>query len=150
MLTDKELEELVQDLHSPDISLRVAALKDLWRYPTRDVRVLPYLEALLNDNTLCVVMLPYQYGEICWLAANALAVERKALNIQEPIRLMGVVRPLDTQEFAAACVAAGVDTKGGLPGVLNTLAILRNMGKLPLYDLELKFNAFALAPTSSP
>lgn len=145
MLTDTELQELVEDLHSQDLSLRVAALKDLWQYPSGDARILPYLEALLEDKTLCIIMLPYQYGEIRWLAAHALAAERTALGIQEPVKLLGVIRPLDTQEFVAVSQAAGVEYSGGVEGVLATLAILRGRDQLPLDDLKLMPSNYQLA-----
>lgn len=137
MLTDTELQELVDDLHSQDLSLRVAALKDLWQYPSQDARVLPYLEALLEDKTFCIVILPYQYGEIRWLAAHALAAERSVLGIQEPVKLVDVIRPLDTQEFVAISQSGGVEYSGGVEGVLATLAILRSRNRLPLDDLNL-------------
>ena len=79
MLNNDELQELVEDLHSEDLSMRVATLETLQKYPSSDERVLQYIEALLDDKTLCVLMLPYRFGEIRWLAAQALAAERASL-----------------------------------------------------------------------
>jgi len=138
MLSDYELHETIEDLHSQEISMRVAALKNLRQDPSEDLRVLPYLEALLDDTTPCIVMLPYRFGEIRWLAAYALAAERAALGIKEPVRLQGVVRPLSTEEFVAIRNTVGIEVKGGVEGVLKGMHTLREMGQLPLYDLELE------------
>lgn len=138
MLSDDEFHEMIEDLHSQEISMRVAALKNLRRHPSEDLRVLPYLEALLDDTTPCIVMLPYRFGEIRWLAAYALAAERAALGIKEPVRLQGVVQPLSTDEYEAIHRAVGIEVKGGVEGVLKGMHTLREMGQLPLYDLELE------------
>jgi hypothetical protein len=137
MLNDDEFKELVEGLHSKDLSRRVATLKTLQKYPSQDERVLQHLEALLDDKTPCVVMVPYRFGEIRWLAAQALAAERASLGNKEPVRLENVLRPLDTEEFVALREKAGVKSRGGVDGVLEALATLREMGQLPLYDLEL-------------
>lgn len=137
MLSDNEFQELVEDLHSKNLSMRVAALKTLQEYPSEDERVLQHLEGLLNDKTPCIVMLPYRFGEVRWLAAHALVAELAPLGRNEPIRLQGVVRPFDTEEFVAITESAGVKGRSGVDGVLETLTTLREMGRLPLYDLEL-------------
>jgi hypothetical protein len=138
MLSDYELDEMIEDLGSPKTSMRVATLEDLRQDPSKDPRVLPYLERLLKDTTPGIVMLPYRFGEIRWLAAHALAAERAALGIKEPVRLQGVVRPLSTEEFVAIRNKVGIEVKGGIEGVLKSMHTLREIGKLPLYDLELE------------
>jgi hypothetical protein len=145
MLKDDEFKELVEDLHGKDLCRRVATLKILQKYPSEDERVLQHLEALLDDKTLCVLMLPYRFGEIRWLAAQALAAERASLENEEPVRLQNVVRPLDTEEFVALREKAGVKSRGGVDGVLEALVTLREMGQLPLYDLELLLKIKKLA-----
>ncbi len=115
----------------------ISLLKTLCQDPSQDERVLPRLEALLNDTTPCITMLPYRFGEIRWLAAKALVAERAALGHGEPVRMHNVVRPFDTEEFALLAASAGVKSRGGVEGVLEALATLREMGELPLYDLEL-------------
>jgi SNF2 family DNA or RNA helicase len=137
MLNDKEIQELIEDLSSPDVSIRVATLKTLCQDPSQDERVLPYLESLLGDTTPCIVMLPYRFGEIRWLAAKALVAERAALEYSEPVRLHNVVKPFDTEEARVLAASAGIKSRGGVEGVLETLTILREMGKLPLYDLDM-------------
>jgi hypothetical protein len=137
MLSENEFEELIEDLFSSDVSIRAATLKTLCQDPSQDERVLAHLEALLNDTTPCIVMLPYRFAEIRWLAAKALAAERAAIGHSEPVRLHNVVIPFDTEELALLAASAGVKSRGGVEGVLEVLATLREMEQLPLYDLEL-------------
>lgn len=64
MLTDQEFTDLLEDMNSNEFSLQVASLRDLWRYPSADARVLPYLEERLNDKTPCILGYPYIFGEM--------------------------------------------------------------------------------------
>lgn len=130
----------MEDLSSTDVSIRVDTLKSLSKEPAEDERVLPYLDNLLDDETLCVVMLPYRFGEVRWLAAKVLLAERAALGYNEPVYLNNVVRPIDVEEFASLASSAGVTSRGGVDGVLETLNILREMQRLPLYNLQLIAN----------
>lgn len=137
MLTKQEFVGVVEHLTGDDLSLRVAALKDLWHYPSSDERILPYLEQFLHDKTTCIIARPYLFAEVRWLAANALAAERKALAIDQVVELQHVVRPLDMRTYNKARKAANISFRVGVEGVLENLSILRDMGYLPMYDLLL-------------
>lgn len=137
MLSKQEFAEFVEDINSEDLSLIVATLNDLRDYPSADRRVLPYLERLLEDKRTCLLAIPYIFGEIRWVAAKALLAEREALGIHEPVRLLNVVQPIDMRGYAKARRAANISIRGGVEGVLENLAILRDMGYLPMYDLIL-------------
>lgn len=139
MLTNQELSEVVEDLTSDDASFRCIMLRVLWDDPAADERILPYLEHLLHDKSPCLLAIPYRFGVIRWLAAQALAAERAALGIPEPIRLQNVVKPLSTADVATAEHEASIDGRGGVEGVLESIAILNEMGYLPRYDLELSY-----------
>ncbi|MGB0384761.1 MAG: hypothetical protein ACPGWR_08070 [Ardenticatenaceae bacterium] len=136
MLTDQEFTELLEDMNSGELGLLVGGLKDLWRYPSADERVLPYLEERLEDKTPCVLGYPYLFGEIRWLAAQALAAERAALGINQPVRVM-VVKPAETMDIMAAEYEAKIDGEGGVEGLLESLAILRDMGYMPMKELKI-------------
>lgn len=139
MLTNEDLMEFVADLRGDDVSSRAIALDTLWQLPSGDARILPYLEHLLHDKTLCLLGIPYIYGEIRWLAAHALVAERSKLAIGEPVELRNVVRPIDGKGFSRARKAANLARgRGGVMGVLESLAILRDMGHLAVYDLSLE------------
>ena len=137
MLTDQEFTELLEDLASQDPSFRAVTLEVLWQFPSADARVLPYLERMLHDKAPCILGIPYVFGEIRWLAAYALATERAALGITEPVRLQNVVRPAETMDIMRAADAADFDLRGGVEGLLADLAILRDMGYMPMIDLNL-------------
>ena len=136
-LTDQEFTELVEDLTGDNFSLRVATLQVLWEEPSGDKRILPHLERFLHDKTPCLLGVPYIFGEIRWLAAQALAAEREVQGMTEPVYLQNIVKPIYTEGISLAEKAAGVEFKWGVEGVLENLAILRDMGYLPMYDLEL-------------
>ncbi|MGB0386575.1 MAG: hypothetical protein ACPGWR_17335 [Ardenticatenaceae bacterium] len=139
MLTNQELSEVVEDLTSSDASFRCVMLRVLWESPAADKRILPYLERLLHDKSACLLAIPYCFGEIRWLAAQALGAERAALGILEPVRLQNAVKPLSTADVVTAEYEAGIDGRGGVEGVLESFAILNEMGYLPRYDLELSY-----------
>lgn len=132
---DIDFQDTVANLQQDD--RRAVSLRALAMSPLADERILPYLEELLTDTTPCVIALPYRFGEVRWLAAYALAQERKALGIKEPVRLPDVVRPLNTNELATLAQEADVQGRGGIEGILEKFAKLRELGRLPRYDLEL-------------
>ena len=137
MLSKQEFNEFVEDISSGHSDLIVATLKDLRDYPSADKRVLPYLERLLDDKTPCLLAIPYIFGEIRWLAAKALLAEREALGIGESIFVPNVVRPIDTKGVMRAANAANIAIRGEVEGVLETLALARDMGHVPMSDLIL-------------
>jgi len=139
MLTDQELSEVIEELTSSDASFRCIMLRVLWESPAADERILPYLSYLLHDKSPCLLAIPYRFGVIRWLAAQALAAERAALGILEPVRLQNVVPPLSTGDVIAAEYEAGINGRGGVEGVLESIGILNEMGYLPRYDLELSY-----------
>lgn len=53
------------------------------------------------------------------------------------MRVQNIVKPIYTEGISKAEKAAGVEFKWGVEGVLENLAILRDMGYLPMYDLNL-------------
>jgi len=147
MLSNSEFSELIEDMSSEDLFLRASTLQVLRDYPSADERVLPYLESLLNDKTPCLVGIPFLYAEIRWLAAHALAAERAALGINQPVQLQNVVGPIYTKHIIEAQHLANIDGRGGLDGVLESFAIVRDMGYLPRIDLNLP-SSYAHPPTT--
>jgi len=137
MLTQEDFAGLVQNLTSHDQELRVIALENLWQFPSGDVRVIPYIKALLSDKTLCLLGIPYIFGEVRWLAAKALVAELQMQGIPEGVQLQNVVQPLTMKEYAQARRTAQIALKGGLSGVVENLVVLREKGYLPIIDLHL-------------
>ena len=137
MLTQEDFTGIVQNLTSHDPSLRAIALENLWQFPSGDVKIIPYIKALLSDKTLCLLGIPYIFGEVRWLAAKALIAERERQGIPEGVQLQKVVQPLTMKEYAQARRTAQIALKGGIEGVVENLVILRSKGYLPMIDLDL-------------
>jgi HEAT repeat protein len=137
MLTQEDFTGIVQNLTSHDQELRAIALENLWQFPSGDVKIIPYIKALLRDKTLCLLGIPYIFGEIRWLAAKALIAERERQGIPEGVQLQNVVQPLTMKEYAQARRTAQIALKGGIEGVVENLIILRDKGYLPMINLHL-------------
>ncbi|WP_218080575.1 hypothetical protein [Anthocerotibacter panamensis] len=138
MLSDKDLLETIQDLQSEDVKVRARMLR-LLTTEDDDPRLLPYIEPLLEDKTVCIVHIPIHYGEIRYLAATALAEVRAAVGIWEKV-CVEVVAPLNVTELYQIAEAAGVKKRYELPGDEGTFDLfirLREMGKLPMATIEL-------------
>lgn len=132
---DRIFNDIVNRLRDPQ---RIeSTLQVLQASPSGDRRIIPYLKELLTDTTLCIVSVPYRYGEIRWLAAYALRSESRASGLAETITLADVVRPLDFNEVATLARNAGVWTDPPFPGALDTVERLRKLGKVPLDDIVL-------------
>src|SRR5215469_1755489 len=86
---DIDFQDMREGLQNDD--RRSVILRLLMMEPLADERILPYLEELLTDTTPCLLYIPLHYGEMRWLAAHALAKERQALGIKEPVILHNVV-----------------------------------------------------------
>lgn len=131
---------------------RVTTYQIIQEKPTRDKRMLPYLEAALEDREVALLMIPYAYGEIRIAAAYALQAERQALGITEPVVLRQVPRPLasatgfnlpmlqarENPEAMQALKQAEKLHPGGHPGLIARYKVLREYNLIPLFDLELK------------
>lgn len=137
MLTHEDFTELMEDLNGEDVSLKAVTLRAFWQLPSKDARVMPHMERLLDDKSPCLLGIPYIFGEIRWLAAQALTAERKALGISRTVQLQNVVQPIYTKGIIQAAHAANIRVKAGIEGVLETFATLRDMGYLPTYNLIL-------------
>jgi hypothetical protein len=135
-VTPSEFEDLVGDLRSSEVDTRRCALIDVRDHPTGDCRVIPYLQSLCEDTAICVVSLPFLFGEIRWLAAHALAAEYRVAKLDTQVTLR-VIKPINTDEFVAIRDAASIVGKGGVDGVIKTLGQLQRLGLLPFYEIWL-------------
>ncbi|HMW02032.1 MAG TPA: hypothetical protein PKE58_17965, partial [Acidobacteriota bacterium] len=76
MLDTPTLQYLIDRLTTINSSDKAITLNNLISSPRIDERLLPYLEQLLTDQSACLISIPYQFGEIRWLAAHVLAKTR--------------------------------------------------------------------------
>jgi hypothetical protein len=133
------MDDLVAGLESGDPEERAETLWAIARSPTGRADLLPRLEALLADEAICVVSLPRYFGEVRWAAAHALAAERKAQKIAQPITVKAVLKPIASDALHAARTAAGVPLPKthGVAAERELVEALRALGKLERYDLSL-------------
>ena len=87
---------------------------------------------------MALLGIPYQYGEVRWLAAHALAAERRAAaGRAEPVVVADIPVPLGVEALAALAAEAGLPDGAGHEGLLAWFAELREQHRLPLITLEI-------------
>lgn len=130
--SEEDVQALLSRLSSDDPKRRANALRGLAEAPLADRRILAAAEALLHDETLTLLSIPYVFGEVRWHAAAAVAALRGALQMSEVVRIPDVPVPLTTDKIGALARAAGLAPgRGGIEGVLETMARLRQLGLVP-------------------
>jgi hypothetical protein len=138
MLDEKEFQSVIKVLQSTDVFNKSHMLQELMEDPCNDERILPYLEELATDKTPCIVSIPYQFGEIRWLAIHALVEEKKILGIKDPVQFNGVGMILRTEEVFKFERKYNIKTTAsGREASMQAYGILRDMGKVPLVDITL-------------
>ena len=135
MSTDEskiDVEYILSRLQSPEPKKRTRMLQALEAEPIADPRLLATAEALLTDDTVCLLGIPYVFGEVRYVAAGAVAALRGALNQTEPVRILDVLVPLSADKLGLLAREAGLtDRKGGIEGQIDDLVRLRTMGVAP-------------------
>jgi hypothetical protein len=135
MMDEETYNWMAEVLTCNDARRKAIALKIIMEQPSADPRQLPYIEALLDDRTPCIICIPYHYAEVRWMAAQALAAVRQACGIEERVRVEGVVLPLNTDELSQAASNSGLRPPG--TELVDCLPILRDAGLLTVVDLDL-------------
>jgi predicted RNA-binding protein with RPS1 domain len=130
---DQAVREILEDLASDDPRERVIMLEVLSDRPTGSPDVRARVEELLADDAVTVLFLPYAYGEVRYIAARALAAERSAAGIAEPVVLADVPEPLDTDDLDKLSDRSGLGSMRLLPAY----AELRRRGQIPLTTVRL-------------
>lgn len=131
-MTEEQIEYLLGRLASDDPRKRANTLRGIVAEPLADARVLAACEKLLDDRTITLLSIPYQFGEIRWVAAGAVAAVRGALGMKEPVVVTGVFPPCSTDAVEKLVREAGLpDNYSGIEGVLDALHKLAAMDRLP-------------------
>ena len=130
MASEADVASLLERLASAEPRRRANALRALSAAPVADPRLLQAAEGLLTDETLTLLSIPYRFGEVRLQTAAAVAALRGALQIREAVRLVDVLVVLTTDEIGELARQAGLETAGGIDGVLATLGRLRALGRV--------------------
>lgn len=139
------LPEKYSYLADEKIEKRVAALKAHSRHPSGEPAVLPFLEAMLNDNRPHILMFPIRYGEVRWLAAEAVAAERKIQGITESVHLPKAIPLLSHEDLFAIAIDADVPLYDEWQEIYVRL---RELELLPNYDIDFEPQLFGFQPES--
>lgn len=101
-MTEADVERFLVGLALPEPSRRAYYLRCLAVRPHPDPRLLVAAEALLTDTTLCVLCIPYELGEIRYLAAQAVVALRHVLGIPDLVALDAVLEPLTLSDLGGS------------------------------------------------
>lgn len=142
MYSDEDFEWFEKEMRSTDDTNNLAlTLKTCADRPGADPRVLAHLQRFLDDYRPCLVMIPYHFGEIRWLAVRAIVAERRALEMNEPFRIKKLRRPLDTTGVSRLAERHGITStaKDFLPEMIDLYGQLAARDLVPVDELvELK------------
>lgn len=121
---------IVDRLRSPEPTRRVSMLSVLITHPDPRTEVVAELERLCADRTCACLAIPYLYGEIRLLAAEALAAARAVREDFRPV-VLAVPRAMGADRMEPFRVGAGIASIGG-PRPLEAYRLLRDGGHLPV------------------
>lgn len=124
-------------LVDPDPRSRVFMLQELADSPTGLIQVLPRLETLMSDTEVTVLGRPFVVGEVRWVAARALAAERRIQGVEEPVAVIAIPMPLGTESIATLAETCGLRLGGGIEGLVAAYLTLRERHRVPTTDLNL-------------
>ncbi|MFT3699674.1 MAG: hypothetical protein QM831_41380 [Kofleriaceae bacterium] len=116
-----DVEFWLNELKSSVARDRVEALKRIAEAPVADVQLLAATERLLGDREVCLVQIPYRFGEVRFFAADAVAAVRQLLGNSDPVVVEGTFYPLTGDDVSKYADAAGVARELGMDGILATL-----------------------------
>lgn len=123
-------------LSSTDVQERATALRSQANRPLADPRLLSRAEELLGDTTPCLLQIPYEFGEVRWRAAQAVAALRAALGKLQPVELRDAPDSISARKLAQLAHAHGAtSTRRGNEAMLDYFAQLRERGLLPRRDI---------------
>lgn len=123
---------LLARLEGSDPRKRVNALNALAVEPVADERLLAACEKLLEDQTVTILSLLYQFGEVRWAAADAVAAIRQTLGRTDPVLIENVMSPIDTAGIVRLADAVGITRDGtGVEPLIATLTALAAANAVP-------------------
>ncbi len=141
----RRIKYALSKLASAEAKERIITLRGLAVAPIADATVLAACEGLLEDRTMALLSIPYEYGEVRWVAAEAVAAMRGVLGSSEDVVLEDAIAPCSAEslkklasELRAAGDAAGdelADGRGSVESILERLTQLAAQGRLPRQKL---------------
>lgn len=131
-----EVAYFLKQLSSENAFSRATSLRSQANRPLADPRLLARAEELLGDTTPCLLCIPYEFGEVRWRAAQAVAALRSVLGNFEPVELHDAPDSISARKLAQLADQHGVtSTRSGNEAMLDYFAQLRERGLLPRRDI---------------
>lgn len=121
----------IGQLASVDARVRVRSLQAIAEHPVADLTLLAACETLLGDRELCLLKIPYRYGEVRIVAADAVAALRERIGITQPVVVSEAFMPLTTDDVARFARAAGLPMQSAVDGTIATLRQLVAQSGIP-------------------
>ena len=135
-MQESDIAETLEWLQGGSVQDRATLLGVLAESPTGEPRIRAAVEALLEDHSICVTQPPLRWLELRRIAAEALAAERGAAGIADPVTLRAVPLVMTLPQIAEAAEAAFGQEAVRWP-VERRYLRLREAGLLPLADLSI-------------
>jgi len=118
-------------LASTDARARVRTLQAIAENPVADRTLLAACEESLDDREVCLIQIPYRFGEVRIVAADAVAALREKLGIAQPVVVTEAFMPLTTDDVARLARSAGVPMQSAVDGTIATLRQLVAQSSVP-------------------
>ncbi len=126
----------LRQLGSVDARERVRMLYSIAARPDPEPSILLACEKLLGDREICLLSIPYRFGEVRFVAAEAVSALRESLGIHVPVKLEGTFTPCTSDDVARLARAADVPMLGGVSGTVEALKRLVEMRCVPLRTIN--------------
>ncbi len=137
--TTSKAEHQLRELQAPEPKRRANMLRALAECPSTDPAVIAACERLLDDTALTLLSIPYRFGEIRAVAAEAVWANRHNLGIDQVVVVPSALPVCSTNDIGALAQRAGIEMEhGGVEGVLATLVKLVAADQVPRRDLRLE------------
>ena len=127
---EDELAWQFSELQSPDARSRAYILRTIAANPVANEQLLIAAERLLDDRTITLLDIPERFGEVRWLAADAVAALRGVLGRSDAVTLEDTFEPIEDVEHVAREAGIGSSKADGVAGKIETLQQVVAEGRL--------------------
>lgn len=139
-VSEEDVQFYIDSLTQGDREARSIALQNLMQGATNDDSVVDAILPLLEDTTPTLLQIPYMFGELCLLAAAALAAERAARGDERAVEIR-CKAPMTTNQLEEKRLALQItptNTGDPIDSQLALFSLLRDHGSLPDVTFKLQ------------
>lgn len=136
-MQQQDILDALEWLESGSAQDRATMLQVLAQSPTGEPRLRAAAEAFLDDRAIIVIGPPLRWTELRRVAGEAVAAERAAAGLHEPVTLLAVPPTLDLKAIEDAAGRAFGAAEASLRPT-QRYQRLRDSGALPVADVTLR------------